>query len=273
MKHESIDGLVVRSTNSGENDAYLSILSAKRGRFGLLAKGARSIKGGSLAISQPFTLANFEYYTRDGINILKGGRVEKSFFEITNCSLSAYLSFYLCDLGCELSDEEVEAGELLRLLLNSLYALAEGLYPERLVKAAFEWRAMALSGYMPALHRCALCGAEGEEYFFNLLNGSLVCRRCLSKPQRPSPEEDGGQGASKIYALSPATLAAMRYCLSAPVSRIFSFSLEEDDLRVFSEIAEAYVLGHLERSFKTLEFYCCMKEEPDLSSFGMNLKP
>ena len=273
MKHESIDGLVVRATKTGENDVFLSVLSAKRGRFGLLAKGARSIKGGNLAISQPFTLANFEYYSRGGINILKGGHQEKSFFSVSQSSTRAYLAFYLCDLACELSDEEVEAEELLRLSLNMLYALSEGLYDERRIKAAFELRSMALSGYTPRLSGCSECGAHGEALFLNVTNGTLVCRNCLSKKRFSHGEEDRIAGASALISINASVLAAMHYCLASPLSRIFSFSLEEEaDWATLSKIAESYVLNHLERGFETLNFYHNMEEDPDLSSYGIKLK-
>lgn len=274
MKHESIDGLVLRAQKTGENDVYLSILTAERGRFGLLAKGARSIKGDNLSICQPFTLANFEYYSRTSLNVLKGGRIGQSFFNVVDGEAEPYLAFYLCDLACELSDEEVEAGDLLRLTLNALYALSKMLYPEERVKAAFELRAMALSGYAPALSACDRCGkALDGNAVFNVSDGTLVCRDCLSRTPSVRPEEDV-RAASTLLPLSPAVLAAMRYCVSAPLSRIFSFSLEEaEDLRLFSRVAESYVLEHLERGFDTLRFYYQMKEEPDLSIFGVQVKP
>ena len=50
--------------------------------------------------------------------------------------------------------------QLLALTLNSLHALDK--MPDKplpLVKAAFEWKAMALAGYEPLIDNCGVCGA------------------------------------------------------------------------------------------------------------------
>ena len=48
--------------------------------------------------------------------------------------------------------------------------------PLALVKAAFEWKAMALAGYEPLIDGCAVCGAAvPEEPRFHLREGVLHC--------------------------------------------------------------------------------------------------
>ena len=39
------------------------------------------------------------------------------------------------------------------------------------------------------------------------------------------------------------------------MNKLFSFRLPPEDLRLFCRAAEAYLLNHLERPFKTLDFY------------------
>ncbi len=266
MKHESIDGLVIGAMKSGENDAYLTVLTKEKGRIGILSKGARSLKGGKHAVSQPFTLANFEYYTRGEVNILKDGSVLRSFFDLSGTTDGSTLAFYLCELAYELSDAGEEAEDLLRLLLNSLHVLANGLYPETVVKAVFELRAMAISGYEPQISKCSECGsANAHSFYLNVEGGTLICADCLreTKTVRPSDYDDV-RTAGTLLPISPATLGALRYCISGPLSRIFSFSLEDGaDFDSLCRIAESYVLSHLERSFGTLEFYLNSKEDPE----------
>jgi DNA repair protein RecO (recombination protein O) len=226
----------------------------------MLVKGAGSLKSGKGALSQVFTYANFEYYTRGTVNILKDGCVNRSFFEATKREGASELCYYLCELAHELSDENVEAEELLRLLLNSLYALSEGRFSERVVKAAFELRAMSVSGYAPQLHACALCGREEGDLYLNAQGGTVNCSVCLSK-NRFRGEEDL-RDAQGLLPLSPSVLAAMRYCIECPVSRVFSFALEEEELDALYKTAESYVLSHLEKRFVTLEYYYTVKAQP-----------
>ena len=62
MRHEAVDGVVVRVRDMGDHDRYLSILTAERGRITLLSKGSRSMRGPQMAVSQMFGYSNFEYY-------------------------------------------------------------------------------------------------------------------------------------------------------------------------------------------------------------------
>ena len=264
MAHKSIDGIVVRMSDYGATDRYLSVLTASEGRFTLLAKGSRSMKSEQLPVSQMFTYCNYEYYTKGDLNILKGGSVIKSFYDIGKDVGAMALGCYLCDLACELSDEGEDAEELLRLLLNSLYALVEKRFPRDVIKAAFEFRAAAISGYAPTLDTCERCGSLREEMYLDVQGGVLICPACLKNSARhPQREEEGG--ATPLCLVSEAVLTALRYCMQAPVSRVFSFQLKEAaDREAFARLCETYVLSHLERGFSTLDFYRTIADTPGL---------
>lgn len=257
MQYSSIDGVVVHTSDYGANDRYLSILTAKEGRITLLSKGSRSLRGEQLAISQPFTYCNFEYYRKGNTNILRGGSVLKSFHGIGKSLENVALAYYLCDLACELSDEGEEAGELLRLILNSFYAIsAGGKYPLQLIKGAFEWRVAAISGYFPALDACERCGkGEARGYYLHVMNGSLLCEDCLRRGGALTQDEES-RGEELLCPLTPSVTAAMRYCIHSPAERLFSFAFSDgEELASFARVAETYILSHLGRGFKTLEYY------------------
>jgi len=264
VKYNSIDGVVVRTSDYGTNDRYLSILTAKEGRITLLSKGSRSLKGEQLPISQPFTYCNYEYYRKVNTNILKGGSVLTSFYGIGKSLETVALAYYLCDLVCELSDEGEEAEDLLRLLLNSFYAIAtDGKYPLALIKGAFELRVAAISGYTPELDTCEHCGKGGEDGFYlHVMNGALLCEDCLRHGGVGQHSEEE-RGEEILCPLTSSVLAAMRYCLSSPAGRLFSFAFSDaEELEMFGRVAETYILSHLGRGFKTLEYYHSTLELP-----------
>ncbi len=265
MRHESIDGLVIRAKDTGENDRYLSVLTAERGRIPMLSKGGKSIRGEQRAVAQLFTYANFEYYRRGDFNILKGGVPIRAFYGVSAELDRLNLAAYLCDVCCEITDEGEAAGDILRLVLNSLYAISEARYPIETVKAVFELRAAFLSGYAPTLDGCAECGCEeGERMYIDVMNGALVCSECLHAHKKV---HDGGaydeiREAEVLLPLSPALLAAWRFLQTAPIERMFSFALQdEEDKRLFSQGAQTYLLSHLGRGFDTLNFYHAMRQE------------
>lgn len=267
MRDESIDGLVVRIRDYGDHDRYLSVLTAQKGRITLLAKGSRSLKGQQTAVSQLYSYANFEYYRKGDFNILKSGALHNAFYALSMDIDRLDLAAYLCDLACELTDEGEEAGDLLRLMLNALYAIAHAKYPFEIIKGAVEMRAMAISGYEPELACCSTCGTvEAELLYLNVMGGALICPECLKKQgnahRKITPDAyDEVREAELLCKLSPAVTAALRYVIHAPIERIFSFDLkDQEDLAAFAKTAETYTLSHLGRGFDSLNFYHAMRE-------------
>ena len=272
QQHEAIDGVVVRVRDMGDHDRYLSVLTADRGRITLLAKGSHSVRGAQSAISQLYTYGNFEYYRKGSIYILKGGSVNNSFYELSRDIDRLNLAAYLCEVACEVTDEGEAAESMLRLLLNSLYAISKELYPQEIIKGAFELRAAAESGYEPELSRCASCGlAEWELGYLDVMNGSVLCPECLKKRGRAAKNVgayDDIREAEILCPISSSVRVALEYCVCAPLGRLFSFELTDaEDLRAFAKAAQTYLLSHLGRGFDSLDFYNMMRD-PKYSAKG-----
>ena len=154
-----------------------------------------------------------------------------------------YDSFFKEIMNPEKNPERIE--ELLSLLLNSLHALDRLERPLKLVKAAFELRAMCLAGYEPLLDACAVCGCPTpEEPRFHLREGVLHCVGC-----------QGSVGEGISLPLNSGSLAAMRHIVYGDPKRLFSFRLDGAGLDALAGVAEAYLLTQLERGFRTLDFY------------------
>ena len=86
-----------------------------------------------------------------------------------------------------------------------------------------------------------MCGSPEPDRFC-IAEGTLECAACRS-----------GDGVR--MPLSPASLAAMRYILSCPEKKLFSFSISGAAEKELCDAAESYLLTQLERSFYTLDFY------------------
>ena len=126
-------------------------------------------------------------------------------------------------------------------MLTALFALAKLKKPPKLVKAATELRLAALAGYQPELSGCCVCGNESPDRF-SIDDGTLECASCRASDGVRMP-------------LSPASLAAMRYIVSCPDKKLFSFALTGTAEKELCDAAESYLLTQLERSFYTLDFY------------------
>ena len=265
----TVNGLVTRCYPSGNHDSIIHMITEDRGRLAVMVKGGNSKRGNATAsATQLLTYGNYELYSGKSGDLywLRGGSVLHSFYNLSTDLARMALATYLCDVASELTDKESGGGEesatLLRMLLNSLYTLDRKTKPTAIVKGVFELRAAALMGYQPNLVGCAMCG-EGypDLAYLDVMNGRLICADCQTKRNRLAgrivEQEEAILGERRIVCpVSPSVLAAMRYALSAPEGKIFSFALkDESEERDFERVAETYLLNQIEQDFDTLHFY------------------
>lgn len=263
----AIDGLVLRELNSGENDKLLLILTAEMGKIWVIAKGGKSIKSKKSAICHAFTYAEFEIYEKNERYLLSGGSPNNIFFSyrpnVDGYALGAYVSSICDEITTEGESEDAE--KILRATLNAFYAIEKELYPLEQIKAAYEIFAACVSGFCPDLSSCIECQSKpsDELFWLDVMNGGILCGDCKAK--RPTgadiSETDEFNARSILLPIDQTALAAMQYCTSAPINRLFSFSItNEKSARLFFRATEAYLLNHLERGFDALSFYYKIKD-------------
>ena len=258
----TVDGLVIKSQNFGDNDKLVTILTAE-GKQTVLAKGARSMKSKIKNITEPFVYANFELNQKgNAIAWMKGGSSTEIFYNLREDVEKLFLATYICDIANELSGELVDASDMLRLTLNTLFAIMNNLRPLAQIKAVFEIRAAAISGYCPNLDYCERCETEeAESTYFDVMNGALVCSECLNKrgeifKRNLALTYDDIRERNVLIPLTPASRTAIRFSIGSPSEKIFSFALSEaEDLKTFSKACEEYLLHHLGHGFDSLDLY------------------
>ncbi len=253
----TFDGLVVKEMPWGENDKRIVVLSAQRGRVSVLVKGARSLKNKFANATGLFTYGNYEITERNGYAWLAGASVNESFWGLREDLERLALASYLVDVTGELTEEDAPAEEILRLTLNTLYAIAKDIKPRGQIKATHELRALALSGYMPDLSACELCGAEdGVPLYLDVMNGVLKCSSCLNKPLLAGlPEGDELRTSRILVPFSRATLSVTRYIMEAPLERVLSVTVGEEVVAELVRLGETYAVNQLEKRLPSLDFY------------------
>jgi len=236
-------GLVLRETLYKESSKLLNVLTPERGRITVLAKGTRRKGSKTAASTQLLAYAEMTLFEGKNGYTLTEARCLELFEGLRNDLSLLSLGSYFAEVLETLSQEDSHDPELLSLGLNALYALSRGLYPPEHVKASFEWRAMSLSGFRPAVENCAVCGKlEPDRPMLDTVGGLLHCLSCTVH---------GGADAE----LCPSSLAAVRHIVDAPIKRVFSFTLGEAGAKRLAAAGEAYLLAQLDRGFKTLDFY------------------
>ena len=253
----TVDGLILRESAVGESDKLLTLLTAEHGKMTLLAKGARSIKSKNLSVCRPLTYGNFEYYEKNGMRWLSSGSPHTAFFGDPSDLEDFFLAVYISDVACEITGEGVDASAVLKMTLNTLYAIEKKLKPREMIKGVFELFAASHSGFTPDLSACRECGDDkAESFYIDVMNGSCLCSECVKRSGGTAAELDRFEARNILLPLSASALAAARYVLTAKGSRIFAFELkQQSDIDDLSRFGETYLHNHLERGFDTLEFY------------------
>ena len=258
------DGLVIKDTPYGENDRLLTVLTADQGQVLFTAKGARSLKSKIMPLCRLFVYANFEYYEKAGRRWLSGGSVNEGFYHVSEDIQGFSLASYIVQLAAEISGEGVPAHDVLRMTLNTLYAIEKKLRPYDQIKSVYEIFVAQEAGVAPALDACKSCGTtDAQDWWLDVMNGSICCAKCLSEKSAgaPIPEFDRLMTHNIFVPLDRSSLAAWRYVSTCDVKRVLAFEVGgEESMRILSTATEKYVVNHLERGFDTLDFYHAVKE-------------
>lgn len=243
MAEIRLRGLVLRETDFGDCDRYLSLLTEDGRRTEILHRNAKRSRKHA-ASAQQFCFSEFIVSERGGRYSFRDASLIHSFFPLSQDIERYALACYLAELTGALADEQTDCPALCSVLLTALSALEKKKRDPALVKAALEWRVMAEGGYAPDLAECSVCGEviENPPVCFSVRAGTAADAKCARRV--------GGYAQ-----LVDSTLRAMLHVLTAEPNKVYAFALNGPAREQFCNMAEEYVKYHLGRGFESLQFY------------------
>ncbi len=235
-------GLIIREQTIGESDRLVTLLSEDLGLVKAFVRRAKSIKSQNLSATSLFAYGEFSIYRGRDAYVIDNAVPIEVFFELRQDIERLALAQYFAQLTYYLGSEEQPSHEMLRVILNALHLLCKGKRNVKIIKAAVEMRMLCLGGYMPNILACYRCGEyESDPMFFDIEEGCIYCKNCFRNNAVTAPL---------------GVITAIRFiCLSNDISRIFSFSLSEENLEILSSICEKYLISRVDGKLTTLEFY------------------
>jgi DNA repair protein RecO (recombination protein O) len=230
------EAVVLRVQKLGEADRIITLLTKRHGRVRAVAKGVRRTRSKFGASVEPFSHVDVQLYPGRSLDIVTQADSLHAYGEALVRDYPRYTAgTAVLEAAERLTAEEKEPSfKLYLLVIGALKALTEGRDPG-LVLDAFLLRAMAVSGYEPALRDCARCGEVGPHRSFSPAAGGTVCPTC-----RPA-------GAASP---SERTLVLMIALLGGDWA-----TAEAADPRTRREtngLVAAYLQWHLERGLRSL---------------------
>ena len=216
-------GIVLREVTYRDSSKILTILTSSEGKLTVSAHGAHRKNSKLAAVTQLLVFSEMTLSQRKDRWTLSEAQSIEQFIGLRDDLKLLALGAYIAELTEAVADEDSPNPDLLPLCLNSLYALSEKLKTPEYVKPAFELRLMSISGFKPILSEI--------------------------KNEYAAVQEEG------TMTLGKEALGAAVYILSCDAKKLFSFNLTAAALRELSTVTESYLLTHLDRTFKTLDYY------------------
>lgn len=181
------DGLVLRSTDYGENDKMVTLLTAEHGKLSAAVKGVRKAGAKLRFACQPFCFAEYVFAGRCGRFTVTQASLHNGFYDIRNSVEAYYAAAGILEVADALAREELPAPTLLVCAVEALEAIDGGVVAPALARFLFE--AASLAGYpVTAEELCPVCGRKiaGRRYF-DMASGSFNCAGCaVGVPASPS---------------------------------------------------------------------------------------
>lgn len=234
-------GIVLKVVNMGEADKIITLFTDSLGKISAIAHGARKPKSKFMSSTQVFAYCEYVLYTGKNLYTVNQSEIIESF---SSCLDDLYSLTY-CSYMLELTDALTQNGEsnteLFMLLLKCMYLMNLDDLDRELLVRAFELKAVSISGYMPSLDRCSVCGENGNFNRFSIKLGGVICDRCLESDR-------------SSMAVHPASINVMKYLLNVDIEKVRKIKVPADVKKEMKKILKNYIEYYLERNFRSLDF-------------------
>ncbi|MBD5470350.1 MAG: DNA repair protein RecO [Lachnospiraceae bacterium] len=146
-----LTGIVIKSEPMGEYDRRVVLLTKERGKISAFARGSRRPGNRLMAPTNPFSFGKFRLFEGKTSYTMSEAEISNYFEDLRADFIGAYYGMYfleICDYYTRENNDETEA---LKLLYQSLRALASKRFENRLVRCVFELKAIMLNGEFPGI--------------------------------------------------------------------------------------------------------------------------
>ena len=137
----------------------------------------------------------------------------------------------------DVTQENQNCYKILQLLLNTLYTISETDKNLDLVLSIFKLRLLCILGFTPKIMECTNCDEKEKLNFFSIKDSGFKCEACSR------------QDKSSIF-MSESTKNAIKYTITAPAKKIYSFNIKDESLEEFKLITKIFFNEKLEKEYK-----------------------
>lgn len=170
-----VEAIVLKHSDYGEADRFLSLYTRQRGKLRAIAKGVRKMRSRTAGHVEPFTRVSLQLATGRNLYIVTQAEAVDSYINLReDLALVGYAS-YVVEILDKFTYEEEENSAVFRLVARTLARLERGDEPELAVRY-YEMRLLELLGFRPELHKCVVSEdvIKAEDQYFSAKLGGVV---------------------------------------------------------------------------------------------------
>ena len=140
----------------------------------------------------------------------------------------------------DVTHENQNCYKILQLLLNTLYTISETDKNLDMILGIFQLRLLCILGFTPQIRECCNCKEKERLAYFSIKDNGVKCKIC----------ED-----TSTLEISESTLNAIRYTVTAPPKKLYSFNLKSEALEEFKLLTKLYFNEKLEKEYKLEDLF------------------
>ncbi|GAB4416518.1 MAG: DNA repair protein RecO [Anaerolineae bacterium] len=243
------EAIILRRQEIGEADRLLVLLTPAHGKLRALAKGARkpiARKAGHLEL---YALVDMQLARgREWYYVREAETKEPFLFLREDLTRTAYAS-HLVELIDRFTGEQDVSRAEFALLRDALGWLCSDADP-RTIARYFELHLLALAGFAPALHQCAIGQEElrPQDQYFSPPDGGVIC---------PDHHRDTGRGMP----IGLPALKTLRYMQTQPWEAVRVVRIGPTLHLELERLMLAYLTFVLEQRLQSVEFLRRLRHE------------
>jgi DNA repair protein RecO (recombination protein O) len=243
------DAVILRRQDFGEADRLLVLITPEHGKFRAIAKGARKPIARKTGHVELFALVDMLIARGRELHIITQAETREPFLALREDLIRSTYANHLVELVDRFTTEQDTSRAEFDLLVSALGWLASDSDP-RLVARYYELRLLALAGFAPSLHYCALGQEDLEpvDQFFSPADGGVIC-------------PDHHAGTDRGWSLTLNALKTLRYMQTRPWDAVQVLTLNGALHLELERHMLAYLAYVLEQRLQSVAFLKRLRRE------------
>ena len=241
MKQLKVKGIVISENNMGDFDKMLTILTPNLGKIGCSARGARRPKSLLLSGTQFLCFGDYMLFKGSDTYTMNSCETIELFYNIRTDLDKLKYAIHITKIIQDVITENQNCYKIIQLFLNTLYTISETDKNLDLTISIFKLRLMCYLGFTPIINKCVSCEEKENITHFSIKDNGFKCEAC-SRIDKSSIQ------------ITKSTENAIKYIVTAPPKKLFSFNLKDESLEELKLITQLFVNNNLEKEYKIEEF-------------------